>query len=162
MYFTSSYVFVFSRDTWLLFSSRFYLFLERGREGERGRETSMCGWLSRAPYWVPVPQLICPHLPQAFALTENWTGTHLVHRPVLNPLSHTSQGDTWLLLVEQWTLYIKNMEDIVYVWYCLSPDRIYICICHVTSGNNNTDCLSLILSTQNMNIYDVLKTVAST
>ena len=35
-----------------------YLFLEReeGREGERGRETSMCGCLSCTPYWGPGPQ----------------------------------------------------------------------------------------------------------
>ena len=37
---------------------RFYLFIfrERGMEGERGRETSMCGCLSHAPYWGPDPQ----------------------------------------------------------------------------------------------------------
>ena len=37
---------------------RFYLFIfrERGREGERERETSMCGCLSRTPYWGPGPQ----------------------------------------------------------------------------------------------------------
>ena len=36
------------------FQQRFYLliFRERGRE-ERGRETSMCGCLSHAPYWGP-------------------------------------------------------------------------------------------------------------
>ena len=28
-----------------------YLFLERGREEERGRDTSMCGCLLCAPYW---------------------------------------------------------------------------------------------------------------
>ena len=33
-----------------------YLFLERGEGRERGRETSMCGCLSRAPYWGPGPQ----------------------------------------------------------------------------------------------------------
>ena len=51
-----------------------YLFLHKGREGERGRETSMCGCLS------------CPLLgtwptPQACALTGNWTGNPLVHSP---------------------------------------------------------------------------------
>ena len=35
------------------FVLRFYLFLERGREGVRGRETSMCGYLLSAPYWGP-------------------------------------------------------------------------------------------------------------
>ena len=33
-----------------------FLFLQRGREGERGRETSVCGCLSNAPYWGPGPQ----------------------------------------------------------------------------------------------------------
>ena len=28
-----------------------YLFLERGEGKERGKETSMCGCLSHAPYW---------------------------------------------------------------------------------------------------------------
>ena len=38
---------------------RFYLFIylfiykDREREGERGRETSMCGCLSHASYWGP-------------------------------------------------------------------------------------------------------------
>ena len=32
------------------------IFRERGREGERGRETSMCGCLSCAPNWGPGPQ----------------------------------------------------------------------------------------------------------
>ena len=37
------------------FFKRVYLFIfrERGREGERGRETSVCGCLSRTPYWGP-------------------------------------------------------------------------------------------------------------
>ena len=30
-----------------------YLFLDRGKGKEKGRETSMCGCLSRAPYWGP-------------------------------------------------------------------------------------------------------------
>ena len=41
--------------------------------------------------------LTCPHLgtwpaTQACALTGNWTGDLLVHRPALHPLSHISQG----------------------------------------------------------------------
>ena len=34
----------------------FYLYLERGEGRKRGRETSMCGCLSRAPYWGLGPQ----------------------------------------------------------------------------------------------------------
>ena len=64
-----------------------YLFLDRGdgREKERERNIKM---------WLP---LACPQpgtwpATQACALTGNRTGDPLVHRPVLNPLSHTSQG----------------------------------------------------------------------
>ena len=46
----------------------------------------MCGCLSCAPYWGTWPAT------QACALTGNRTGDPLVHRPVLNPPSHTSQG----------------------------------------------------------------------
>ena len=57
-----------------------YLFFREGKGGrKKGRETSMCGCLSR----VPNPGM-CP----------DWQSNqqHLVHSPVLNPLSHTSQG----------------------------------------------------------------------
>ena len=64
-----------------------YLLLERreGREKERDRNTNV---------WLP---LVCPLLgtwpaTQACALTGSRTGHPLVHRPALNPLSHTSQG----------------------------------------------------------------------
>ena len=30
-----------------------FIFRERGREGERGRKTSVCGYISHAPYWRP-------------------------------------------------------------------------------------------------------------
>ena len=39
--------------TVFFFFLRCYLFLERGEGRERGRETSMCGCLSCAPYWGP-------------------------------------------------------------------------------------------------------------
>ena len=69
---------------YLFLKKRFYLFLVRGRERER--ETSMCGCLWSTPYWRPGPQPRC----------VPWLGikpaTRSVHRPVLNPLSHTSQG----------------------------------------------------------------------
>ena len=35
------------------FKDFIYLFLERGEGKERGREVSVCGCLSRAPYWGP-------------------------------------------------------------------------------------------------------------
>ena len=45
-----------------------FIFRERGREGERGRETSMCGCLSHAPNWGTRSAT------QACALTGNQTG----------------------------------------------------------------------------------------
>ena len=36
---------------------------------------------------------------QACALTRNWTGDLSVHRPVLNPLSHISQGNSLFFIV---------------------------------------------------------------
>ena len=70
---------------------RFYLILEKGegKEQERDRNINVC---------LP---LMCPPLgtwPSTRALTGNRTGDSLAHRPVLNPLSHTSQGGTVLLM----------------------------------------------------------------
>ena len=47
----------------------------------------MCGCLLGVPYWGPGLQ------PRHVPWTGNRTGDSLVHRPVLNPLSHTSQGN---------------------------------------------------------------------
>ena len=63
----------------------FIYFLERGREGERGEKHNV---------WLP---LVCTLLgtwlaTQACALTRNRTIDPVVHKLVLNPLSHTSQG----------------------------------------------------------------------
>ena len=65
--------------------------LGKGRR-QRGRETSMC---KRKINQLPLahPQLGTPPATQACSLTGNRTSNLLVHRPVLNPLSHTSQGN---------------------------------------------------------------------
>ena len=82
------------KNNFLFFLSFFlkdfkFIFRERGREGEKRREgTLMCGYLLCTPYRGPGPQ------PQARALTGNRTGDPLVCRPVLKPLSHSSQGKT--------------------------------------------------------------------
>ena len=67
------------------------LFLERGGEGERGRETSMCGRLTRAPYWGREGVWTWP-VTQACALTGNELATLWFAGLALNPLRHTSQG----------------------------------------------------------------------
>ena len=61
--------------------------MEGEREGEKhpcARDTSI-GCLSHAPSWGPARNPAC-------ALTGNQTSQPLVRRPVLNPLSYTSQG----------------------------------------------------------------------
>ena len=56
-----------------------------GREGERERNINV---------WLPLRHPLLGTWPttQACALTRNQTRNPLVRRPVLNPLSHTSQG----------------------------------------------------------------------
>ena len=66
---------------------RFYLFLERGEEKEKERERNINVWLSLAC----APLMKWPAT-QACALAGNQTGDPLVRRPMLNPLSYTSQG----------------------------------------------------------------------
>ena len=69
------------------FKNFIYLFLGRreGREKEREKNINV---------WLP---LACPMLgtwpaTQACTLTRDWTCDPLVHSPVLNPLSYSSQG----------------------------------------------------------------------
>ena len=71
--------------------SLFIIFRERGKEGEREGEK----------HGLPLsqPQMGTWPTTQACALTGNQTGNLLVHRLVLNPLSHSSQGRTWFLMV---------------------------------------------------------------
>ena len=52
---------------------------------KRRRETSVCGCLLHAPY------LGTWHAAQEYTQTENQSGDFLVSRPMLNPLSYTSQ-----------------------------------------------------------------------
>ena len=75
------------------------MFRERGREGKkRVKETSLYGCLSCAPYWGPglQPSHVC-------ALTGNQTSNPLVCRPVLNPLSYSSQGRFPAVFDERWS-----------------------------------------------------------
>ena len=64
-----------------------YLFLDRGGGREKERERNISVWLS-----LTRPLLGIWPATQACALTGNPTDDPLVHRLVLNPLSHTSQG----------------------------------------------------------------------
>ena len=46
----------YSSNVFFFFKDFIYLFLDRGEGKERGREISMCGCLSHAPYWGSGPQ----------------------------------------------------------------------------------------------------------
>ena len=66
-------------------NKKLYLFLDRGEGKEWERNINVCLPLAlSAPGTWPATQ--------ACALTGNQTSDPLVHRPVLSPLSHTSQG----------------------------------------------------------------------
>ena len=73
---------------------RFYLFLERGEGKEKEWERNINVWL---PLTRPAPGTWST--PQACALTGNRTSDSLVRRPMLSPLSHTSQRCLWLLSI---------------------------------------------------------------
>ena len=81
------------------FKDFIYLFLERGREGEREGEKHHCVVASHAP---PTGDLACN---PGMCPAGNWTGDPLVHRPVLNLLSYTNQGNSDYFLK---SLYIYN------------------------------------------------------
>ena len=71
-----------------VFKDFIYLFLDRAG----GRERNINVLLS-----LTHPQLGTWPATQACALTGNWPGDPLVHRPALNPLIHTSQSRSWVL-----------------------------------------------------------------
>ena len=68
-----------------------YLFLDR-RKGWEKEERNI-------NVWLPLTHPLVGTLPatQACFLTGNWTSDPLVCRPALNPLSHTNQGQTFLI-----------------------------------------------------------------
>ena len=91
-------------------SQGFYLFIfrKRGREGERKGEKHQY-MHERYINWLPLacPQLGTWHKTQACTLTRNWTGDNLVHRTVLNPLSHTSQDYKSIFILYIHFYYLK-------------------------------------------------------
>ena len=74
----------FTENSFLYF---IYLFLDRREWREKEKERNINVWLP-----LMHPLLGTWLTTQACALTGNWTSDPLVHRPALNPLSHTSQG----------------------------------------------------------------------
>ena len=111
----------------------FIYFQREGKRGRRrGRETSAC-----ERYQLP---LTCPPLgtwptTQACALTGNQTGNLSVHKPALNPLSHTSQDHTSLSSFHKPTSLFHNCH--ISSRY-LSIDYYFFHIhlkCHLFGGN---------------------------
>ena len=84
----------------IFFNDFIYLFLERREGKEKERERNINVWL---PPTHPLPGTW--PLIQACALTRNQTGNPLVCRPVLNPLSYTSQS--YILLINLFLVYMK-------------------------------------------------------
>ena len=83
----------------------------------------MCGC------WLP---LVCPILgtqppTQACVLTGNWTRDPLFRRPVLNPLSHTSQGLVHIFFINKMAKTVFYCEALTYLLYysefSREPDR---------------------------------------
>ena len=93
---------------------KIYLFIYLFKKGEgrrkRGRETSMDGCLGSTPYWGPGPQ------PRYVSLTGNRTRDPLVCRPVLKPLSHTSQSRIFFLMLNTIPFYVYTI--FVYPFIC--------------------------------------------
>ena len=98
----------------------------------------MCRCLSCAPYWGPGPQ------PRHAPRLGNQTLDPLVHRLVLNPLSHTSQGLKLILKGQHYNdlEYLRIMkvpDELLWFWQrtlmtCLTlelgirEDTMHICV----------------------------------
>ena len=83
------------------FLRKIFIFRERIWEGEREGNINV---------WQPVMHPLLGTWPatQACALTGNGTSHPLVHRPALNPLSHTSQGYLYNILKNNQIIGMEN------------------------------------------------------
>ena len=109
-------------------SQDFYLFTsqERGMEGERERNINVCEiYRSIASHMPPIQDL--GHNPHTCPDWKLNLQPFLVCRPVLSPLSHTSQGSSfslWFacLQVSQYTNHLG-----MFVWWTGNPSLSYSC-----------------------------------
>ena len=94
----------------LRFTLFYFIFRQRGREGETERNN----------VWLPLMHPLLGTWPttQARVLTGNRTSDLLVRRLALNPLSNTSQGykREWILVF----LFLHEAVQTQYEWTCLS------------------------------------------
>ena len=91
-----------------------YLFLDRGGEREKKRVRNINVWLCLTP---PTGDPVCNP-----GMCPDWesTGDLLVRRPVLNPLSHTSQGNSNLFLKPPSCFSKQNCDS-----YNFSAQNVY-------------------------------------
>ena len=82
---------IFSQIVALLSTCHFFLilFIFRGEGKDKERERNINVWEKHPLIACSMPPTKAPGL---LPRHGNWTGDLLVHRPALNPLSHTSQG----------------------------------------------------------------------
>ena len=86
-----------------------FTFRQRGREARKRTEISMCGCLLCAPPLGAWPAT------QACALTGNQTSDPLVYRPMLNLLSHTSQGCICIFLKKCLLIYESHTIEFTFL-----------------------------------------------
>ena len=89
------------------FKDFIYLFLDRGGGWEKQRERNIIVWLP-----LEHPLLGTWPATQACALSGNWTGNLLVRRPMLYPLSYTSQGPILIFVCgnfSSWFLFLVHL-----------------------------------------------------
>ena len=104
-----------TRDVSFFFKDFIYLFLDRGGGREKEKERNINVWLPLM--W---PLLETWPATQARALTGNQISDPLVHRPALNPLSHTSQGRCFCFLKHN--LHCSTKIVSYYLWNHLEPN----------------------------------------
>ena len=119
----------------LLFFLRFiFLFLERGQRKEKERERSTCE-INIHLLSFTHPQLGTWPTTQACALTGNRTSDLSICRPVLNPLSHTSQGflifkPLLLLGKKHQSKYLSALKyDLSFVEYYVAVKKLIKATC---------------------------------
>ena len=68
--------------------------------------------------WLPLRHLLLRTWPatQACALMGNWTGDPLIHKPALNPLSHTSQGRTMIYFLYLFIIFFWLRTESIFYW----------------------------------------------
>ena len=94
------------------FKNILFIFRERVREGER--EGNMM--YQRNIDWLPItgPQMRTWPATQAYALTGVQTGDLSVHRPALNPLSHSSQCKHHLVFNDEMRSTVSGIHTACY------------------------------------------------